>query len=82
MQSSKILKFEKYFKVPYDPLHMERTDRSKLLKFSREKYKLARERFHGMPMVSFLLKLPQIEPPFPKFPPLPNASFALEKYIP
>lgn len=55
--SSEIFKFEKYFKIPYDPLHIERIVReaSEILK---EKYDLAKERFHARPKHSSLLNLP------------------------
>lgn len=73
--------FEKYFKIPYDPFHMERTFReaSEALK---EKYQQVLEKFNAKPKQTSLLKLPQTEPPYQKFSPVPNTPFGLAKPIP
>lgn len=79
--SFEIVNFEKYFKISYDPFHLEKTVREES-EVLREKNRHAIERFNARPKQPFLLKLPRTKPPFPKFPHLPNAPFGLAKSIP
>lgn len=78
---SEILNFQKYFKIPNNPFHMERTIReaSEVLE---EKLRQATVPPNANSKQNPLLKKPQTESFYPNFPPIQNVPFGMAKPIP